>query len=254
MKSSPSRAPARLEADPGPRAPLHHDTQSEWGCGGLTSERGRAKVWAVELEQSANAGRQSDEQSRDLTPRERQLSGLRPFKPGQSGNPSGRPRGSSPRQAAMKLLAAHADAEGDGALSLKLGRGYVRAVEMLTERMADPNASPSALASYGKALESLTRALAELDPAPKVTERRETSQRVVLSLSGQLPAQASGQLPIMPLMLHDGEQAGSCEVDSGPRTVELERGGGEPSETGMGPIRDAPLPLRSTPPPSPPTP
>jgi hypothetical protein len=208
----------------------------------------------VELEQSANTGRQSDEQSRDLTARERQLSGLRPFKPGQSGNPSGRPRGSSPRQAAMKLLAAHADAEGDGALSLKLGRGYVRAVEMLTERMADPNASPSALASYGKALESLTRALAELDPAPKVTERRETSQRVVLSLSGQLPAPAAGQLPIMPLMLHDEEQVGSRQEDSGPRTIEAERGAGGTSETGVGSHPDAPLPLRSTPPPSATTP
>jgi hypothetical protein len=208
----------------------------------------------VELEQSASTGRQSDEQSRDLTPRERQLSGLRPFKPGQSGNPSGRPRGSSPRQAAMKLLAAQADADGDGALSLKLGRGYVRAVEMLTERMADPSASPSALASYGKALESLTRALAELDPAPKVTERRETSQRVVLSLSGQLPASTAAQLPIMPVVLHSTEQMGRCEEDAAPRTVEAERAGGGTSETGSGSHPDAPLPLRSTPPPSPPTP
>jgi hypothetical protein len=207
----------------------------------------------VELEQSANAGRQSDEQSRDLTPRERQLSGLRPFKPGQSGNPSGRPRGSSPRQAAMKLLAAQADADGDGALSLKLGRGYVRAVEMLTERMADPSASPSALASYGKALESLTRALAELDPAPKVTERRETSQRVVLSLSGQLPAPTAAQVPIMPVVLHSGEREGRCEEDAAPRTVEAERAGGGDVGDRAGSHPDAPLPLRSTPPLSPPT-
>jgi hypothetical protein len=153
----------------------------------------------------------------------------------------------------MKLLAAQADADGDGALSLKLGRGYVRAVEMLTERMADPNASPSALASYGKALESLTRALAELDPAPKVTERRETSQRVVLSLSGKLP-DAPAQLPIMPVVLHSTEQMGRCEEDAAPRTIETERAGGGPSETGAGSHPDAPLPLRSTPPPSPPTP
>jgi hypothetical protein len=153
----------------------------------------------------------------------------------------------------MKLLAAQADADGDGALSLKLGRGYVRAVEMLTERMADPNASPSALASYGKALESLTRALAELDPAPKVTERRETSQRVVLSLSGKLP-DAPAQLPIIPVVLHSTEQMGRCEEDAAPRTVEAERAGGGTSETGSGSHPDAPLPLRSTPPPSPPTP
>lgn len=155
------------------------------------------------------------------------------FKPGQSGNPRGRPKGSSPRESAQRLLALAPDADGEGELARKLGQGYVRAVQMLTERMADPNASPSALASYGKALESLTRALAELDPAPKVTERRETSQRVVLSLSGKLP-DAPGQLPIMPVVLHSGEREGRCEEDSGLRAAELVDASGGASETGFG--------------------
>jgi hypothetical protein len=206
----------------------------------------------VEQEQAANQLEQRPEQRPTVSARS--LANLRPFQPGHSGNPNGRPKGSSPRQAAMRLLAEHAGSDGEGAMATRLGRGYVEAVRTLTERMADPSASPSALASYGKALESLTRALAELDPQPKVTERRETSQRVVLSLSGQLPASTAAQLPIMPVVLHSGEREGRCEEDAAPRTIEAERGGGGDAGDRAGSHPDAPLPLRSTPPPSPPTP
>jgi hypothetical protein len=225
------------------------------GCGRKGEGEGvdAPETTRVEIVQNLDAGRSEQRAEQRIGPHPNSLANLKRFPPGQSGNPAGRPKGSSPRQAAMRLLAEHAGSDGEGAMATRLGRGYVEAVRTLTERMADPNASPSALASYGKALESLTRALAELDPAPKVTERRETSQRVVLSLSGKLP-DAPAQLPIIPVVLHSTEQMGRCEEDAAPRTVEAERAGGGTSETGSGSHPDAPLPLRSTPPPSPPTP
>lgn len=97
----------------------------------------------------------------------------KPWQPGVSPNPGGRPKGADPRYALLRELAAGGedDPDGIGAESVRIGRSIALALRAI-DAADDKEAAELARIKY----EAGMRLLAEVQPLPKETKR--TDERV----------------------------------------------------------------------------